>query len=255
MEAFFPCVTTHCCLCGSSEALTGEHKIKASALRAEFGRNKLVIGRRGEGYRNAQSAGSKELHFKAPLCAECNGSRTQSGDLAFDRFGEIALRFGRRGDDPAMAFQDSRFAEGSRLRLDLYRYFAKLLCCHLAELGAPFQVAISEFAIGYSDENCISLGVNLDSVYARDQLANPGLPYAAHGGLVILADKETLTPSAFYSTLSIGPVCFRYAARFTVAGQMQLEVDAPDFVAWCRDSVRYQRDDPLMQEESMDLGL
>lgn len=254
MDAFSPCITTQCCLCGSSSALTGEHKIKASALRAEFGRNSLVIGRRGEGYRTAQSAGSRELHFKAPLCADCNSTRTQPADLAFDNFGGVALAIARGGDDPAKAFQDGKFVEGGELRLDLFRYFAKLLCCHLAELGAPHQIPISQFAIGDTDENCITLAVDLDAVYANDQVDYPGLPYAAHGGLVVLADKDSLTPTGFYSTLSIGPVRFRYWARFTDEGQMQLEIEDPDFVKWCRDRIRSQQDDPSMQEDIRDLG-
>lgn len=254
MEGFSPCVTTQCCLCGSGDDLTGEHKIKASALRAEFGRNRLVIGRRGEGYRTAQSTGSRELHFRAPLCAECNSTRTQPGDRAFDHFKEVALGFARQGKDPAAAFQDCRFAEGGELRMDLFRYFAKLLCCHLAEFGAPHQLAISQFAIGSTDENCITLAVDLDSVYARDQHQHPGLPYAAHGGLIVLADRYSLSPTGFYSTLSVGPARFRYWARFTAEGQMQLEFEDPDFVAWCRDRIRSQKDDPSMQEDIRDLG-
>lgn len=255
MDAFSPCVTTQCCLCGSSHELTGEHKIKASALRAEFGRNRLVVGRRGDRYRTAQSTGSRELHFKAPLCAECNSARTQPGDRAFDYFRAIVLGIARQGKDPATALQDIRFAVGGDLRLDVSRYFAKLLCCHLAELGAPHQVAISQFAIGHTDENCITLGVDRDIVYEGDQLKHPGLPYAAHGGLILLADKHSFIPTGFYSTLSIGPVQFRYCVRFTAEGQMQLEIEDPDFVAWCRDRARSQQDDPSMQEDIRNLGL
>lgn len=255
MDGFSPCVTNQCCLCGSSDALTGEHKIKASALRAEFGRSSLVIGRRGEGYRAAQSAGSRELHFKAPLCADCNSTRTQPADLAFDQFRDVALGIARRGEDPAKAFHSAKFVEGGELRLDLFRYFAKLLCCHLAELGAPHQLPISQFAIGETEENCITLAIDLDAVYAHDQAKYPGLPYAAHGGLVVLADKNSLIPTGFYSTLSIGPVRFRYWARFTVEGQMQLEIEDPDFVQWCRERICRQQGDPSMQEDIRDLGL
>ena len=56
MLPFAPPLTSQCCLCGSTEALSGEHKIKASALRGVFGKQGMVIGRPGEAYRYAQSS-------------------------------------------------------------------------------------------------------------------------------------------------------------------------------------------------------
>lgn len=255
MNTFAPCITMHCCLCGSDQELSGEHKIKASALRSEFGRQKLVIGRDGEGYRLAQSAGSKAFHFSAPVCSECNNSRTQPADLAFDQLHACVTSLISQNADPAGALQDPRFASGGTFSLDIFRYFAKLLCCHLAELGAPFQSVIADFAIGFSHENCISLGVDLDRVYARAQAEYPDLPYAAHGGLVVLGDKKTLSPVAFHSTLTIGPASYRYQARFTEIGQIQLELEEPEFVDWCRQRTRSQLLNPLSDQATLDLGL
>lgn len=45
MGIFFePYQEGRCCLCGSDDSLTGEHKIKASALRKIFGKDSMVIG-------------------------------------------------------------------------------------------------------------------------------------------------------------------------------------------------------------------
>lgn len=255
MNSFAPCVTTHCCLCGSDKELSGEHKIKASALRSEFGRQRLVIGRNGGGYRLAQSARSKALHFSAPVCSECNNARTQPADRAFDHFHACVASLISRKADPAGALRDPRFVSGGTFSLDIFRYFAKLLSCHLAELGAPFQSAISDFAIGFSHENCISLGVDLDTMYASAQAEYPGLPYAAHGGLIVLGDKETLSPVAFHSTLTIGPARYRYQARLTEIGQIQLELEEPEFVDWCRQRTKAQLSDPLSDQAKLDLGL
>lgn len=63
MDPFAPPLTSQCCLCGSTEALSGEHKLKAAALRSEFGAQPMVIGRPGERYRHAQSPSSKQFHF------------------------------------------------------------------------------------------------------------------------------------------------------------------------------------------------
>lgn len=255
MSSFAPCITKNCCLCGSDQGLTGEHKIKASALRSEFGRKRLVIGRDGERFRQAQSAGSRELHFSARVCSECNNARTQPADLAFDAFHACVMSLIHRNEDPATAFQDPRFASDGRFSKDLFRYFAKLLCCHLAEIGAPFQAEIADFAIGVNHSNCISLGVDLDPVHARDQAEYPGLPRASHGGLVVIGERESLLPSGFHSTISIGAARYKYQARFTEAGQFQLMLDNPEFVGWCRSRIEAQLLDPLSAEAKLDLGL
>ncbi|HHT7520271.1 TPA: hypothetical protein ACT1UU_003971, partial [Klebsiella oxytoca] len=83
MEIFFKSYQTEgCCLCGSSGSLTGEHKIKASALRKIFGSNAMVIGDFDDGgiLRTAQGPKSKAFHFSARMCSLCNGSRTQPAD-------------------------------------------------------------------------------------------------------------------------------------------------------------------------------
>ena len=73
--SFAPNFPTECCLCGSPENLTGEHKIKASLLRSEFGTSNMVIGKFGDPAsrpRLAQSAKSKAMHFASRLCIPCN---------------------------------------------------------------------------------------------------------------------------------------------------------------------------------------
>lgn len=77
-----------CCLCGSTNQLTHEHKIKASGIKNIFGRDKMLIGTfaNADGYRIAQGPKSKEFHFAVPICAACNGSLTQQADLDFDYF-------------------------------------------------------------------------------------------------------------------------------------------------------------------------
>lgn len=255
MNSFSSVDTSSCCLCGSNKSLSGEHKIKASVLREEFGRERLVIGRQGEGYRFAQSTGSKAFHFAAPLCGECNSARTQPADLAFVEFHATVRQLTGDGKDPMEAFGCSRFSEGGVLRLDVFRYFAKLLCCHLAELGAPRQEEISDFAIGWSDENYILLGMDMDQNWARAQGEFSGLPYAAHGGLIVFGDREKFFPAAFFSTLTIGPVRYQYNARLTEEGQLRMQIETPDFFDWCRDRVREAASQPQSDVSGIVLGL
>ena len=116
MLPFAPPLTSQCCLCGSSEALSGEHKIKASALRAEFGKQGMVIGRR-----HAQGPNSKAFHFAARVCEDCNNARTQPADIAFDKFNAQASSLFKRGLDPAGVFDDPRFSpSGGALYLKVF---------------------------------------------------------------------------------------------------------------------------------------
>ncbi|ROT44414.1 hypothetical protein CHR62_11935 [Pusillimonas sp. NJUB218] len=256
MLPFFPPLTSQCCLCGSSQALSGEHKIKASALRAIFGKQGMVIGRAGEAYRHAQSPNSKAFHFSARVCEVCNNARTQPADLAFDKFNAQAFSLLKRGLDPAEVHNDPRFSSsGGPLYLNVFRYFAKLMCCHLAEMGAPFYVQIADFAIGISDTNFILLHVDLDVTYKRIQARLTSASYAAHGGLIITGDELSHAPTSFYSTLTIGPVRYCYQIRFNELGQLLLRIEHPAFYDWCKRKIRDAIDNPISDEDRETLGL
>lgn len=256
MEAFAPPLTDRCCLCGATEALSGEHKIKASALRSVFGDQKAVIVRDGGRVRHAQSSKSKAYHFEARICEPCNSARTRPADLAFDEIIAVTSDLASRGLDPAGVWDDPRFADASgELHLDVFRYFAKLMCCHLAEMNAPFQQELADFAVGLSEHNVVSVGVDLDVAYQRLQAELSAIPYAAHGGLIITGDVETLAPTSFYSTLTIGPVRYCYRVRYNVQGQLNLMRDHPEFYSWCTRKVADIIANPLSADTLELLGL
>lgn len=147
-----------CCLCGSHASLTEECKIKRSAISAEFGNSKMVIGLFGQGdlgLRQAQSPKSKVFHFQSKLCKLCNGARTQAADREFDRMHADARSLLNAGNDPAAALSEKKYAVGSPAYLDIFRYFAKIIFCQLAEVGAPRPINMSKFAIGETKRNCI----------------------------------------------------------------------------------------------------
>jgi hypothetical protein len=256
MLPFAPPLTSQCCLCGSSEALSGEHKIKASALRTEFGKQGMVIGRPGEPYRHAQSPKSKAFHFAARVCEDCNNARTQQADIAFDEFHSQASLLLKCGLDPAGVIHDPRFSpSGGHLHLNVFRYFAKLMCCHLAEMSAPFYGAIADFAIGISDANFVLLRIDADVAYRRIQEGLSSTSYAAHGGLIITGDELSHAPTSFYSTLTIGPVRYCYQIRFNELGQLLLSIEHPSFYDWCKRKVRDAIENPISDEDREILGL
>ena len=216
----------------------------------------MVIGRSGESYRHAQSPNSKAFHFAARVCEDCNNARTQPADIAFDDFNAQASSLLKRGLDPAGVFDDPRFRpSGGLLYLNVFRYFAKLMCCHLAEMGAPFYEAIADFAIGISDANFVLLSVDADVAYRRIQERLSATSYAAHGGLIITGDELSHAPTSFYSTLTIGPVRYCYQIRFNELGQLLLSVEHPSFYDWCKRKVRDAIDNPISDEDREILGL
>lgn len=247
-----------CCLCGATGELTGEHKIKASALRAEFGTAEMAIGRSRDSdptLRFAQGPKSKAFHFKARMCATCNSSQTQAADREFDRFHVAAKAALDAGQDPADVFGDPRYEIGSAPYLNVFRYFAKLLCCHFAESGAPRPLQLARFAIGQNSANCVFLGVDRDWTY--DQLTGEYGPmqYAAHGGLVVYGHKRTGHATGFHSTLTVGPLRYTFFCRLNWPAQLVLWLRHREFSAFCRGQVKSAVGQPLSETERLALRL
>ena len=219
--------------------LTGEHKIKASALRKQFGRADLLIGVSGssERMKAAQSTNSKHLKFAASLCEDCNSSRTQEADQEFDRFHELSLSKLSDNEGTTSTFDLQQYAEGSDAYLNVFRYFAKLLCCHIAAIDGPTPIAVARFAIGESRLNRIWLEIKSDPCYKElvAQIGETG--YAAHGGLTVYADKLTRTPNSFHSTLTIGALQYVFHTRLADNEKSELLAQHNRFCTWCRTMV------------------
>lgn len=205
-----------CVLCGAFTPLTGEHKIKASLIRAEFGDRSTVITGLARP-RIAQSSKSGHFHFKsAYLCNDCNSSRTQPGDRAFDQL-HSQLKELR---DAGLALTDGNNQPIAQLSADIerdsFRYFAKLLCCFLVEVGGPRSKSLSSFAIGHSEHNPIFLSVKKDSGYEANlaTLGSQGL--VCHEGLLLRFDDQKRWINSIESSLSVGGCSLRFlgAAKY-----------------------------------------
>ena len=247
-----------CCLCGSSDRLTGEHKIKASVLKAEFPERDMVIGnfsftpRRGK---PVQGPKSKALYFTAGICAKCNGSRTQQADNEFDRFHSPAYRLISQNKDPTTLFQNERYAKGSPPYLNFFRYFAKLLCCHLAQTNAPRPMHLSRFAIGSSNTNCVWVQIDKDWTYQQFEPIIGKHPYAAHRGLVVCGDRRSNSPNGFHSTLTVGALRHTFFSYLTWFERCALRVAHRDFYNFCCDRVPEATISPISVSHKSKLGL
>nr|WP_321269659.1 hypothetical protein [uncultured Tolumonas sp.] len=245
-----------CCLCGDNSKPTREHKIKASALRKVFGSDSLVIGRIGETkMKLAQSANSNRLKFNIPICELCNTARTQKADKEFDRFHQYSLEQIKYGKDPLSIFDWDLYTKDSEPYLNIFRYFAKLLCCHLAELNGPIPIALAQFAIGEIQHNCIWLEIKADPTYQQFSHELGEHAYAAHGGLIVYGDKQSHGPNAFHSSLTIGPVQYVYHMRLHHFEINELKSDFRIFFDWCVSKVEEAIVNPISELERIKLGL
>jgi hypothetical protein len=256
MKMFEAITDSECCLCGSTSDLTGEHKIKASALRRIFGKDAMIIGH-FDGEREprlAQGPKSSEFHFGAKLCGTCNASGTQPADRTFDQFHEeVARRFdaGLGADD---LFPAERYSEGAAETLNIFRYFGKLLVCQVADTGGPRLTAVAQFVVGRSDFNPVKLKIRADATYQDfTQISDDFLGFAGHGGLVINHSCGGVL-SGFHSTLSLGPIQYVYWVEFRGDVSADLAEADPRFFAVTREAFRKSMKTPMTDHERRKLG-
>lgn len=246
-----------CCLCGSLQSLTGEHKIKASALRAIFKQNAMVIGHFDgtSPLRPAQGPKSQAFHFSARICVSCNSTRTQAADREFDRFHAHVTARLAEGKDPCSAFNLQQFDVGSEPYLNVFRYFAKLLCCHIAESGGPRAIEVSEFAIGRMHRNPVFLHIDADPTYATHSTTFGEHQFAGHGGLIVPVNARTKLPTSFRSSLSLGAVRYIFGVRYGSVIGLALRIFHHDFWRKCETAYRDALKNPLSDEERHRLGI
>lgn len=246
-----------CCLCGSGESLTGEHKIKASAIRKIFGRERMFIGTfDGQSIiRSAQGPKSEAFHFSARMCALCNGARTQAADREFDKFHRLVLVRVSEGQDPNSIFDLPQYAIGTDAYLNVFRYFSKLLCCHVAESSGPRPLDVCRFAIGAANKNVVWLDIDADPTYQDHCEAFGEHKYAAHGGLVIPVDTRTDNPTSFRSSITLGAVRYRFETRLLPISGVALRLFHRAFWEKCHEAYQEALDNPLSDEQKRRLGL
>ena len=254
MQMFSPLTQAECCLCGATEELTGEHKIKASAIRSIFGKDATYIGH-FDGTsepRIAQGPKSKALHFGARLCKPCNGARTQASDRAFDRFHALVFAKLEAGADDLYPTDD--FAADAQGTLDLFRFFAKQLCLQTADAGGPRLNGVMLFALGLVDVNPIQLTIERDPTYQDFiDLSGEDLGFASHGGLVVVHNRAG-DVTGFHSTLTLGPVQYIYRVESLEPVSEELSLVAPNFHARTKEAFREAMINPMTDPRRRQLG-
>jgi hypothetical protein len=231
--------------------------MKASALRTIFGAEPMVIGQfDGEtAPRPAQGPKSRAFHFSAPVCSNCNSACTQGPDKEFDRFHTDALKLVVAGMEPAQALQLDRYRIGSETYLNVFRYLAKLMSCHIAGSGGPRSIQIADFATGKSQRNPIKLYMDADPTYQEYSSLTGEHGYAAHGGLVVKFSKTSHLPTGFHSTLTLGPLRYVFFVEFGATIGLTLKFFHPAFYAKCEAAFRAALEEPIPDHNLNQLGL
>lgn len=208
--------------------------------------------------RLAQSTKSKHFHFKSKLCKICNGSATQNPDRAFSRFHTLAKRSLISGDVREWKddiFLPEEFALGSEASSNLFRYFSKTLCCRLAESEGPTPIYLAQHAIGNFTQNRVWLQVRRDPQHQRFEKTFGHWPYAAHGGLIVYAQKAGGAPQAFHSTISIGPVQYIFWFRLHWIEKIELKFFHTNFFNFCVEATKNREILPTDLNKLEELGL
>ena len=176
----------------------------------------MVVGQFDSGSipRNAQGPKSTAFHFEAPVCAACNGTITQDADREFDRFRRKMESISGDVIDPSSVLEEERYAKGSEAYLNVFRYFAKILACHVAQSKGPRAIDVTNFARGITNRNVVQLWIDIDPTYRSFAELHGKHSYAAHGGLMVPMDKNTRLVTGFRSFLTFGPVRYTFWVEF-----------------------------------------
>lgn len=105
---------------------------------------------------------------------------------------------------------------------DVFRYFAKLLCCFLAEIDGPRPKAVGAFAASLIDQNPIMLTVTEDPALAEIKRLDIATGWVAHGGLWVLFEKSKTFATKIGSRLTVGEVRYEYWIELNIVAQLEL---------------------------------
>jgi hypothetical protein len=130
----------NCWICGGP-GTTGEHIIKKTDLKSEFGRvtqQQAPLYLHREGSRSKRFGSFDAEVLKSPLCEECNTSRTQRHDRAWEK---LSTFLGTSKPEPGTIVRVRRIFPDSPAQqmLNVHLYFVKLFGCRVVEAGAPID--------------------------------------------------------------------------------------------------------------------
>jgi hypothetical protein len=134
-----------CWICGNT-AGTGEHKLKASDMRSEFGSvsQKKPLYYNSKLHKNVRINSIRKspiIKSNALICENCNTSRTSQDDRAWEAMSEY-LRSGRVCLKGGSTINLQKVFPGKTKSgmLNVHLYFVKQFGCAIKEFGIPIEI-------------------------------------------------------------------------------------------------------------------
>jgi hypothetical protein len=185
---------------------TREHVYKRSDLEREYKNdNQIVLIHNEEPFRNGeklQSVNSQFIKFKKSLCNNCNSSKSQPFDRAYDKFVTYLKTSEEKCyENSIVLFNDIYKADWEIEKYNLIKYFIKHLGCSLAETNIRISKNLIEFLNGKGDPKCLEIvfSQSIDRKNYLDSLKNEDFRASWIGRSQVLLEfnKKSMTINFF----------------------------------------------------------
>ena len=202
-----------CWWCGAL-ATTEEHRIKASTLRrvARSEDGTVTPGnvfKKSSDYEATLHSLKRGTQIRWPknLCGNCNNSKSQPFDRAYDVF--EAFLVARIDELSTWARLDWETVFGTEWQTgarDLARYFGKQLGCMLSAQQLPVPDELVEFLDGndWCPSICFMLYINPRAVNLHEQMTSEGDLHGLSGFVGLLASEAFQTADGVFSGVNYG---------------------------------------------------
>lgn len=192
--------TKKCWICGK-DADSGEHKIKKSLLNKLFSdsfKSGDMLHFKDGKYSKIHGSNSKKLK-QFVLCSDCNNTKTQPFDLAFEKFHNYVIenseviikkRF--------INFYDIYGDDFPKQQTNLFKYFVKRFGCDLS--GAGHKVPFDLVNLLNKDFFTTALKISFSIIEEATRLDDPTMFPAGIGPLITSQEnvKTKAEPDAWY---------------------------------------------------------
>ncbi|MEM1037737.1 MAG: hypothetical protein AAGI14_13355 [Pseudomonadota bacterium] len=244
-ESFLTRSPEQCWICEDTKhTLTSEHKFKASALRAIFGRSTMLMRKgmslQGERYwKKIQGPKSGHVKFTPSICDNCNNNLTQKHDFAVSEF----LGFFLNTKEGFITFTLPDQIKGINYSVQWFchtmRYFSKHLGCVIIDSDFPVPRKLSAFIREDISEIPMSLEVSMNSDRISKLTDSFGdvHDYIGHTGLLTSVKKSTRKLEFYETTLQTNKFDFRYRYEFD---DQEIDEISDKYKSWISEFLREQ---------------
>ncbi|HEY4466705.1 MAG TPA: SEL1-like repeat protein [Klebsiella sp.] len=238
MGIFFePYQAASCCLCGSDEALTGEHKIKALALRKIFGKNARVIVMR----KSTEMIKKIACTLLFGMCIPAFGYASDEVDRLYDRIEQKDIaalsslnELGDRNDPQALSVLGFIYEFGVSVPKNVEQaigYYQKA-CEHGGNFGCSNASYFYQYSVGVPQD--LARAHQLNERLKIDDIQNVEIFFE-------LRDKFYEGKAAAEKDVSLRPRLIEYLSRFLTNSDEETQVMLNRMGIGQRDALRLAR--------------